>query len=228
MAAKLTREEMRAIYRVFQHFALDDQRIYYTHAIERSRGAARQVNFMRAGFALLTGVASALVGTVVAMNSQSCFINATVGATATPTPTLTPTPVLFALQTAAQTPDCMSVQGWVNLLLVIAVVAPALGSAFTTLADLYQWDRVIAIYESALENLDVADAQSPDEEMDDATYLRALTTYAEGTLSVMSDETAQWGQLIKPPRALENFVSQSGRRSLDATPGVPTIPVDSD
>ena len=120
---------------------------------------------------------------------------------------------------------------------------PDIGSAFTTLADLYQWDRMIALYESALENLDVADAQSPLDEMNDDIYRAAFLTYAEGTLEVMNDETAQWGQLTKPPQQLVQFVEEqeqkaqnavartrraasSSSRSSSETPVTPEIPPD--
>jgi hypothetical protein len=103
------------------------------------------------------------------------------------------------------------------MLLVVAVVAPALGAAFTTLADLYQWDRLITVYDVALENLEVADAQSPLPAMDDLVFRAALRAYTEGTLSVMRDETAQWGQLIKTPASLEAFIVQEAARAEAAS-----------
>lgn len=206
--AKLSREYMRAVHSVFQYFALEDQRAYYVRTIERSRAAARRVSQLRAGFALLTGLASAFVGLLVALNREQCFVAEVVAG-----------------------PDCESVQLLVGIALIAAVAAPALGSAFTTLNDLYQWDRAIAIYESALENIEVADAQSPDEEMDDEMYEKALRAYAEGALAVMSDETAQWGQLIRPPQQLEAFVAQAQTqlaqaqsRALSGTSSTPTTP----
>jgi hypothetical protein len=99
------------------------------------------------------------------------------------------------------------------IFIVLAVVLPALGAAFSTLADLYQWDKHIGIYDSALENLEVADSLSPVESIpDDETYRVALRAYAEGTLAVMSDETAQWGQSIRTPRQLAQFVEEERRR----------------
>jgi hypothetical protein len=74
------------------------------------------------------------------------------------------------------------------------------------LADLYQWDRLVTVYSAALENIEVADARSPDPEMDDLSYRAALNAYMDGTLSVMRDESAQWGQLIRTPAQIEKFL----------------------
>ena len=205
--AKLSREHMRAVHSVFQYFALEDQRAYYARTIERSRSAARRTSQLRAGFSLLTGIASAFVGLLVAFYREQCFVGV-----------------------PPADGDCTTVVTIVNIALVVAVVAPALGSAFTTLNDLYQWDRAIAIYESALENIEVADAQSPDEEMDDEMYEKALRAYAEGALAVKNDETAQWGQLIRPPQQLETFIAQAqtqvarAQSEATGTPSTPTTP----
>jgi hypothetical protein len=109
--------------------------------------------------------------------------------------------------------DDPTTSGIANLLAVAAIVLPALGAAFSTLADLYQWDKLTSIYDSALENLEVADSLSPvDSIPDDTVYETALRAYAEGTLAVMSDETAQWGQSIRTPAQLNQFVEQERRR----------------
>jgi hypothetical protein len=90
---------------------------------------------------------------------------------------------------------------------------PVLGQIFNTLADLYQWDRMITIYDSALENIEVADAQSPLPDMDDVVYAASVRAFTEGTLAVMSDETAQWGQSIRTPPQLERFVAEQRERA---------------
>ena len=179
-----TRKEAEALYVMFNQFALEDQRTYYSTTIARCRTAARQVNQMRATFALLTGLSSALAGLLVATNS---------------------------------TADPSSSVAWmVVVLLVVAIVAPIVGSAFGTLGDLYQWDRLTSVYEGALQNIEVADALSPDSEDDDEKYNAALQAFAEGTLSVMRDETAQWGQLIRPPRQIEEFLQTESRKAKAA------------
>jgi hypothetical protein len=111
-----------------------------------------------------------------------------------------------AADASAQAGGC-SASGILIGLLIVAVVAPAMGGAFSTLSDLYQWDRLINVYDSALENLEVADAASPLEEMEPEVYGQSLRAYVAGTLSVMRDETAQWGQLIRTPSQLQQFMT---------------------
>ncbi|HLY26365.1 MAG TPA: hypothetical protein VKQ72_08495, partial [Aggregatilineales bacterium] len=98
-----------------------------------------------------------------------------------------------------------------------AVVAPALGGAFGTLADLFQWDRLITIYKTAEENVIVAEALAPDIAMPDGEYWAALQAFTEGTLTVMRDETAQWGQLIRDPEQIRNFIEQARKRTADVS-----------
>ncbi len=107
----------------------------------------------------------------------------------------------------------------ITILVVIAVIAPTLGSAFTTLADLYQWERLTSIYETARKSLAVADALSPLEEMPDEIYLASLDAFSESTLRVMKDESAQWGQVIKTPERLREYVqSVENKNHDDPTP----------
>jgi hypothetical protein len=96
-------------------------------------------------------------------------------------------------------------------LAISTVVFPALAAAFNILADLYQWDRLTAIYDTSEKAMQVAEALKPRPAMDDETYRISLTAMAQSTLNVMSDETAQWGQLIRPPQTLEQFVEQEKR-----------------
>ncbi|MBE2269121.1 MAG: hypothetical protein IAE80_12895 [Anaerolinea sp.] len=191
MTQKLTAAQMRGVYELFNEHALEDQRRYYKSAVDRYRRASIWANRLRALAALVTGLAAAVVGLLLSVN-QTCF----------PTESAIPA-------------ECTAVRAVVDLSLLGAVIAPAVGAAFTTLIGLYQWDRMIALYESALENLDVADAQSPIEDMDDAAYYDALLNYAGGTLMVMSDETAQWGQLTKPPQTLIDFVDKTIKVDTD-------------
>jgi hypothetical protein len=190
--AELDRKTMEAIYELFDTFALDDQRNYYRSTITKFRKAAQQVNTLRAVFAFLTGLASALAGFLVASRIP-------VGGC------------------PAGDVGCQSVAAIVNLLLIVAIVAPAVGGAFNTLADLYQWDRLVTVYSAALENVEVADARSPDPEMDDFTYRVALNTYMDGTLSVMRDESAQWGQLIRTPAQIEKFLQDAQAKAEAAS-----------
>ncbi len=200
---ELTRKQTEALYELFDQFALDDQRNYYRSAVSTYRDSATSVNRFRAAFSFLTGFASALAGLLV----------------------------LTALpgngQCAPGNTNCTVITILVFILLVIAIVAPVIGGAFGSLADLYQWDRLVTVYSNALENIEVADAASPDPAMDDLKYRASLNAYASGTLQVMRDESAQWGQLIRTPPQIEEFLAkeaEKARRVSGQEPESPTHP----
>src|SRR5574338_1565670 len=121
--AKLNKKQLRARYQMFDKFALHDQRQYYKNTVAGYEQAAVRVTQLRAFFALLTGVMSALVGLFVATRPPECFTRPPNAAIHCP---IDPSLITFGL--------------------VVAVVAPALGSAFTTIGDLYQWDRMNSLY----------------------------------------------------------------------------------
>jgi hypothetical protein len=90
--------------------------------------------------------------------------------------------------------------------LVLAACIPASGALFNLLSDLYQWERLTEFYEAALENIEIGDAQSPMEDMDDLTYRASLSAFFESVFDVMQDEAGQWGPLIRSPRQLQDFI----------------------
>jgi hypothetical protein len=184
---------MEARYQLFNEFALDDQRSYYESTINKYREAASQVNRFRALFAFLTGFAAAVAGFLVQSNFAT---GARCAAGVSPLPG-----------------DCGNLQVTVVIFVILSVAAPAFGAFFSSLADLYQWDRMNTIYDTALENIELADAQSPLDDMDDVRYRAGLSAFAEGTLQVMSDETAQWGQSIRTPPQIEQYV-ESARQQV--------------
>jgi hypothetical protein len=184
------RKQMELQYFIFNSFMLQDQRSYYKSALERYDNAGAQVNRWRAIFSFLTGLASALAG------------------------------LLVSSQNSPANPMTDSTRLVVSLLLIVAVVAPALGGAFGTLADLFQWDRLMTIYKTAEENVIVAEALAPDSAMPDSEYWAALQAFTEGTLTVMRDETAQWGQLIRDPEQIRNFIEQARKRAADVANSV--------
>jgi len=185
--ARLNRDQMEALSILFDTFALKDQRKYYDKTIQRNRNAGSQVNRIRAFFSLLTGLSAALAGLIV----QTSFVSGG-----------------HCNAGGGLPSDCAFLTAITAFLSIFAVVAPAIGGAFGTLADLYQWDRITSIYENALETLGVADAYSPDPEIDnDSTYRASLNAFAQGTINVMEDEAAQWGQLVRPPEEIEKFIA---------------------
>ena len=228
--AKLNREEMEALYNLFRVAALEDQRSYYRYRVRRNRSAARQVNLYRALFSLLTGLSSALAGLLIATAPQETLNACNLGfvEAIAQVQQAAPDADLSGVQSTEDV-DCAVFNVAVPLLLIVAVMAPAIGAAFTTLGDLYQWDRLTDIYDAAMENLEVADAQSPLPEMEDDVYWASLLAYTEGTLSVMRDETAQWGQLIKTPEQLQKYVEAALERGQpdsgsSGAPGIPGTP----
>ncbi len=222
--------------RIFEVFALQDQRIYYQNRQKLYQQAAAQVNGFRAFFALLTGLSAAMAGLIVTFYlAPSSLHNAGYCATMAQNESLkslikdlnviTPGFELPEAMPGATTENglattpvgCERANNWARLFMVLAIVAPALGGAFTTLADLYQWDRLTGIYEIAEENLEVADSQSPLEDMGQDVYVASVRAMVEGTLDVMSDETAQWGQSIRTPRQIEEFLEDVKRQNQQST-----------
>src|SRR5262245_59611472 len=180
-----TRKETEALYKLTKAFIFDDQENYYQAMTDRFNTSGAQVNRLRAIFSLLTGLSAAAAGLIVQASfseGKPCSIEGS--------------------------GYCNVMGALVLLFMITAVIAPVVSGAFTTLADLYQWDRFVSIYEAAEENLGVADAQAPDPEMDDITYHASFEAYAEGVLSVMRDETAQWGQLVQTPPQTEEFLEK--------------------
>jgi hypothetical protein len=205
------RADLETRYQMFNHFMLNDQRNYYNKTLDRHRTAVQQVNRWRAICALCTGLFAALAGLIV----QVFFINNAMCAAPAP----------------GDANVCTALRVFVTTLVILSVVMPALGAFFSSLADLYQWDRMITIYDSAVENIEFADAQSPLPEMDDAVYRQSINAFAEGTLLVMSDETAQWGQSIRTPPQVADFVakmrekaSQIGGDADNPKPATPSTP----
>ncbi|HRE46977.1 MAG TPA: hypothetical protein PLD47_04570 [Aggregatilineales bacterium] len=182
------RRYMEALNKLFNRFAVEDQRVYYEYAIERNRRAGSQVSLIRAFTAFVAGFAAALTALLV----QSVFV-----------------PGAQCTMDTAGISYCDTMKFLVSLTTLIAVIAPAIGSAFNGLSDLYQWDRQVGMFTSALESLVVADAYSPDSEEADTYYRASLSAFAQGTLEVMESETAQWGQLVRTPEQIEKFLAES-------------------
>ncbi len=188
-----TRKETEALYKLTKAFIFDDQESYYESMVERYNQSGVQVNGLRAFFSLLTGLAAAAAGLIV----QATFSE--------------------GKECALAGSNYCNVMGTlIFVFTIIAVIAPAVSTAFGTLADLYQWDRFVSVYQSAEENLGVADAQAPDPDMDDMTYHASFEAYVEGMLSVMEDETAQWGQLAQTPPETEDFLEKERAKATAA------------
>jgi hypothetical protein len=204
------RELLRAKYILFNRYALEDQRAYYNRTLEKNRKSASQVNFIRASFALLTIVVAGIATYIV----QTRFVNDICSTD------------LNTLQG-----DCLIWRNIVNLLLLLSIVFPALGAFFNMLADLFQWDRLVQIYDEAVKSLEIPDALSPDDEMPDDVYRASLELFASTTLGVMRDESGQWGQLIGTPenlaaykqRTLEAYQALEAEKLGENAPGLTVV-----
>ncbi len=197
------REYLETLYKVFDKFALDDQRTFYEHTLTKFRQAASQVNRLRAVCSLLTGIVSAAASLLVQANfvgnNAQCSLTANAGGG-----------------------GCAGLQLLVFVLLGLAIIIPAVGGALNTLADLFQWDKLVTVYDASLASLEVAAAAAPIPEMDDQTYQASLQKFVVGTLGVMHDESAQWGQLIRTPEQVQQFLQGAQTKAVRAS-GVPGI-----
>lgn len=184
MSKRFDRRDLNVRYEVFDHYALGDQRNYYRKTRDSNDKASQQVNFIRALFAFLTGFFSATAALIV----QAYFTES------------------GACNAADPASFCSGLSTAVQAMVILSVVTPAFGAFFNSLSDLFQWSRTRTIYDEALEAIRVADALSPLPEMTNKAYEEQLLDYVESVLSVMSDETAQWGQSIREPEQMKEFI----------------------
>jgi hypothetical protein len=201
----LNRVELRARYNLFKQFAYDDQRQYYEAAVDHARKSAAQVNRLRAFFALATGFASALAGLLVQVSLNS-DTNCGLGKQAQ----------AITSSAFSASGNCVTIQTLANVLLALAVIAPAFAGALNILSDLYQWDRLTTIYSAALENMEVAYTYTPEDDMPDDEFKFSVESFGKDTLAVMSEETAQWGQSIRTPPTLTDFLRQEADKATRA------------
>jgi len=205
----LSRKDLEARYKIFDHFALNDQRKYYTNKTDLFRTARGQVNVLRALMSLLTGLATA---------AAVLFASQAYGGDCANTSMQT-------IQEAAEfslVANCGDLRRLTGFLAAASIILPAIAGFFGALQSLYQWDRFVQIYKDALENLEAADAQltSRPGGIPDSRFIEAYVAYTEGTLEVMASETSQWGQSIKTPAQIEAFVQRQVTRAKEVQRGV--------
>lgn len=105
----------------------------------------------------------------------------------------------------------------VTIFIAIAVLAPAAATAFASYASLFDYERMITIYEKALDNIYLADALSPLPDMSDAEYYMYLQAFADATLDIMFEETAQFGNLVRSSQQIDDFLQKSRERATTTT-----------
>jgi hypothetical protein len=194
----------RARYKLFEKRAFNDQREYYSRRVSEYRRAGRHVNRWRAIMAFLAGLASALEVLLISEKNLPdgwCHVSGTGDL-------------------------CTTISHIVIWLPLFAIIFPAIAAALNVLSELYQWDRLATIYGGALENLEVVDAESPLDEMNPKDYEKWLKVYALDALSVMSDEAGQWGQVVRTPKELEDFLAAevANAHNITSPPTPPPSP----
>ena len=75
------------------------------------------------------------------------------------------------------------------------------------------FDELSARLQTGRENIEVADAHSPLDDMDDEHFLASMLAYTEGTLQVMSDESTQWGQSIRTPKGIQAYIDEAKEKA---------------
>jgi hypothetical protein len=205
----LSRKDLEARYKIFDRFALNDQRKYYTNKTDLFRTARGQVNVIRASMALLTGLATAAAVLLASQAYGGDCANTSMQS-------------IEAAAASSPLAHCGTLRMFTGLLAAASIILPAIAGFFGALQSLYQWDRFVQIYKDALENLEAADAQltSRPGDIPDNRFIEAYIAYTEGTLEVMASETSQWGQSIKTPAQIEAFVQRQVTRAQSAQRGV--------
>jgi len=198
-----SRYSAEALNLLFTERAFEDQRGYYEQKTRRNSRAAKQITTLRAFFAFFAGLASASATLLFALKASG---------------TCSADPAIAGSATAW----CPVLNGLLVALPIFSIVFPVLGAAFHTLTDLYQWDRLTTVYETALENLTSAGAKAPPPRIANTIYERYVQIYALNTLAVMRDEAGQWGQLVKAPEETAAFLAGAQERIAGAeTPPPP-------
>lgn len=197
----VTKQDLQLRYEVFQKFALEDQGTYYRRQRNRSIQAERGVNRIRATIALFTGIAAAIAATL----GQAYFVQGAACHNFSTT--------VAIAEAATSDVNCVFYQQAITIMIILSIALPSVGGFFSSLADLYQWERLSTVYETANRNLVYADALSPDQEEPYEEFFTSYQAYVEGALQVMSDETKQWGQSIRKPEKTEQFIEEMRDRA---------------
>jgi hypothetical protein len=198
------RYNAEALNLLFSERAFEDQEEYYAQRTRRNNLAAKQVTSLRATLAFFAGLSSAAATLLFTFKESSGC------------------PRFVEIQLGKVTPDpgCAVLNALLVALPIFCIVFPALGAAFHTLSDLFQWERLGTVYGTAMANLKSAGAKAPLPRMSNSAYDRLLEIYALNTLAVMRDEATQWGQLIKAPEATTSFIAGAEERAAPPPPEI--------
>ncbi len=84
-----------------------------------------------------------------------------------------------------------------RFLIIAALTGGAVALLFLFIPLLYQWERLIAVFQASLLNLETIGAASPLNSQpiaDDGEYRREVESFTEAVLRVLEEESAQYGQ----------------------------------
>lgn len=103
-------------------------------------------------------------------------------------------------------------------LVIVAVVAPGVGATFGSLISLFQWDRLMTVYDDTLKSILVADAMSPRPSVkNDVDYYTQMLAFVDASLDIMREETGQFGSMIRSSQQIDEFVKKSTARAEEVT-----------
>lgn len=184
---------------VFKKYAFEDQRNFYRRTHEKDARAHSEVNAMRALMLLIAGFCAALATFIAQVGLGG-------GSFCAPEQDTIPG-------------ICAQIRHFGNLLVIAAVVLPAVASVFGSLADLYQWKRTSNLYDTAYNVLDYTEQFSPaDHEQDPEEYRKSLDAFADRVLNIMEQEQGQWGQNIPTVEEIDKFIREQREKTEKRTP----------
>jgi hypothetical protein len=64
-----------------------------------------------------------------------------------------------------------------------------------------------------MNNVFLADALSPRDDMTDEEFYMYLTAYSDAVLDIMHEETAQFGNMIRSSQQIQDFLDKSRQRA---------------
>jgi hypothetical protein len=178
------------LYDLFRKNYFDDQVDYYQKTRLRYERLSKFVDNRRLMASALTILFSALVSLTAGFlaSRASC------------SPGATPTPDSI----------CTAGEWFVLALVVLTAILPGFGWLLSTLLELYQWTRFTELYESAQNNLQYVESSiSPDPLMNDEEFVASVRDFANNSIKVLVDESAQWGQLNRTPLDINQRLVES-------------------
>lgn len=171
---RFERERDEAMWRLLRRFLYDNASVYYKTKIDRYRRVNSLCNRFGAFSNVMAGIYIAAAG-VITVVRQVFSLD------------------LPGLAGVCGGPVCDILALLVPLLIIASLFSAASALLFGILPLIYQWERLIVIFETSLDNLDQVDAE-PDDTLPDAAFRSQFEAFIEAALRVLETEAAQYGQ----------------------------------